>query len=136
MPKAAKAHGTGIMDAPKKKSMSKSQKAGLTFPVARVNKYMKGNSGLKRVGGTSAIYMTAVIEYVAAEILELAGNKTKAASRKTINHEDLLAAIRLDSDLAKLLAGTSVCVGDKLSRVSETIKYVPDKPKKSQTEDA
>tara|TARA_B100001057_G_scaffold498043_1_gene603904 strand:- start:2190 stop:2561 length:372 start_codon:yes stop_codon:yes gene_type:complete len=121
------------MGAPKKKSMSKSQKAGLTFPVSRVNKYMKGNSGLKRVGGSSPIYMTAVIEYVAAEILELAGNKTKAASRKTINHEDLLAAIRLDSDLAKLLAGTSVCVGDKLTKVSETIKYVPGK-KKSQAE--
>lgn len=133
MPKAAKPAGTGIMGAPKKKSMSKSQKAGLTFPVARVNKYMKGNSGLKRVGGSSPIYMTAVIEYVAAEILELAGNKTKAASRKTINHEDLLAAIRLDSDLAKLLAGTSVCVGDKLAKVSETIKYVPGK-KKSQAE--
>jgi histone H2A len=124
------------MGAPKKKSTSKSQKAGLTFPVARVNKYMKTHSGLKRVGGSSPIYMTAVIEYVAAEIIELAGNKTKAASRKTINHEDLLAAIRLDSDLAKFLAGTSVCVGDKLAKVSETIKYVPGKAKKSQADDA
>lgn len=114
-----------------KKSRSKSQKAGLIFPVARVNKYMKTHSGLKRVGGSSPICMTAVIEYIAAEIVEAAGNKTKSASRKTINQEDMLSAVRLDPDLAKLFAGTSVCVGDKLTKVSESIKYAPGKPKKA-----
>ena len=42
----------GIM-AKKKKSVSKSEKAGLSFPVARVNKHLKKNSGLKRVGSSA-----------------------------------------------------------------------------------
>lgn len=119
-----------------KKSNSKSQKAGLTLPVPRVNKYVKKHSGLKRTGGTSAVFMTAALEYTLGEILELAGNKTKAASRKTINNEDFTAAIRHDVDLARLFSDTAVSLGEKLTKVSEAIKYVPAKPKKSQAGDA
>eukprot|EP00966_Prymnesium_polylepis_P336596 7391651-Prymnesium_polylepis.2 len=49
-------------------SVSKSQKAGLTFPVARLNRAMKLSSGLKRVGGSAPVYATAVTEYIVAEM--------------------------------------------------------------------
>ena len=57
--------------------MSKQAKAGLTLPVSRINRTMKASSGAKRIGGSAPVYMTAVLEYVAAEILELAGNHTQ-----------------------------------------------------------
>jgi histone H2A len=143
MPKGAKKSGeapAGIMAGSKtgdKKSVSKSQKAGLTFPVARINRFMKGNSGMKRIGGSAPVYMTAVLEYVTAEIMELAGNGTKKAGRKTVTPDDLTSALRGDVDLAKVFAGHGIFVGDKINKISETIKYTPaSKPKKATAEEA
>jgi hypothetical protein len=59
----------------KKKSISRSAKAGLQFPVGRIHRYLKKESFHRmRVSGTSAIYLAAILEYLCAEVLELAGN--------------------------------------------------------------
>lgn len=59
------------------KSISKSKRAGLSFPVGRIGRYLKQGMGadtLKlRVGAGAPIYLAAVLEYLTAEILELAG---------------------------------------------------------------
>ena len=142
MPKGAKKSveaPAGIMDGSKKggkKSSSKSQKAGLTFPVARINRFMKGNSGTKRIGGSAPVYMTAVIEYVTAELMELAGNNTKKAGRKTVAPDDLTTALRGDADLAKVFAGHGIFVGDRINKISETIKYTAAKSKRSAAAEA
>jgi len=109
---------------------SKSQKAGLVFPVARINRFLKKNTTLKRVGSSAPIYMTAVIEYIVNEIIEIAGNITSDASRKTVSPEDLVKALRGDKDLAKLFNCQSVFVGDKLNKVTETITYSDKSNKK------
>jgi len=142
MPEVSKESGetqAGIMTGSKKKgknSASKSQKAGLTFPVARINRFMKGNSGMKRIGGSAPVYMTAVLEYVTAEIMELAGNGTKKAGRKTVTPGDLTTALRGDPDLARVFASHAIFVGDKIDKISETIKYTPAaKSKKAAVEE-
>jgi histone H2A len=114
----------------KKASVSKSQKAGLTFPIARVNRHLKNNSGMKRVGGTSPVYMTAVIEYVVAEVLETAGNVTKEGKRKTMTPDDVARAVRLDGDLARMFAGHKMFIGDKLNKISDSIALQPRPAKK------
>lgn len=138
MAKAAKKSGEplGIMAAgkkgEKKRTQSKSAKAGLTFPVARINRYMKNNSGMKRIGGSAPVYMTAVVEYIAAEIMDLAGNATKEGGRKTVSPDDLTVAVRGDHELAKMFAGNGIFLGDKIKNISEAIKYTPAaKPKKA-----
>ena len=122
MPKASKAAPDGSKP-DKKKSVSKSQKAGLTFPVARFNRYLKNKSGMKRICGSAPIFLAGVVEYIAAEIMEVTGNGTKKANRKTISPEDLSAAVRGDDDLHKLFSGHAICVGDKLAKVTESIQY-------------
>lgn len=59
------------------KAVSKSAKAGLQFPVGRIARFMKEGKYAERVGAGAPVYMAAVMEYLAAEVLELAGNAAR-----------------------------------------------------------
>ena len=50
------------------KSVSRSSKAGLQFPVGRVARYLKAGRYAQRVGSGSPVYLSAVLEYLAAEV--------------------------------------------------------------------
>ena len=67
----------------KGKSKTRSSRAGLQFPVGRIHRLLREGNYVKRVGAGAPVYMAAVMEYLAAEILELAGN---AAFRKVLGH--------------------------------------------------
>lgn len=114
----------------KKKSMSKQAKAGLTMPVSRINRTMKAISKTKRIGGSAPIYMSAVLEYIVAEILELAGNHTQNSKRKRVTPEDVILSIRSDEELSKLCGSIAVYTGDKLTGVGDALKPAPIKEKK------
>uniref|UniRef100_A0A803LW65 Histone H2A n=1 Tax=Chenopodium quinoa TaxID=63459 RepID=A0A803LW65_CHEQI len=49
-------------------SVSRSSKAGLQFPVGRIARFLKKGRYAQRVGFGSPIYLSAVLEYLAAEI--------------------------------------------------------------------
>lgn len=115
---------------PKKKSVSKSAKCGLTFPVARINRKLKA-SGMKRVGGGAPVYLTAVAEYIVSEVIELSGNLCKDRKRKTISVDDVSSAVRSDPELARLFAGFNVCFGNTFSKVSDALAPRSVKPEKS-----
>jgi histone H2A len=59
------------------KSVSRSKKAGLQFPVGRVHRYLKKGKYASRIGAGAPVYLGAVLEYLAAEVLELAGNAAR-----------------------------------------------------------
>ncbi|XP_060202261.1 histone H2AX-like [Lycium barbarum] len=67
-----------------KKSVSRSQKLGLQFPVGRIARYLKKGGYAQHLGSGSPIYLSAVLEYLASEVLELTGNAARDNNKNRI----------------------------------------------------
>ena len=48
----------------RQKTMSKSARAGVSFPVARMNRYLRRFSYRLRISAAAPVYQAAVIEYL------------------------------------------------------------------------
>ena len=100
-----------------RKSSSRSAKAGLQFPVGRVARYLRQGRYAARVGSGAPVYLAAVMEYLAAEILELAGNAARDNKRSRIIPRHLQLAVRNDEELNKLLGGVTIAAGGVLPNI-------------------
>ena len=96
------------------KVISKSTKAGLQFPVGRIARFMKEGKFADRVGAGAPVYLAAVLEYLAAEVLELAGNAARDNKKTRIVPRHIQLAIRNDEELNKLLNSVTIASGGVL----------------------
>ncbi|KAL7010224.1 histone H2A [Cystobasidiomycetes sp. EMM_F5] len=116
-----------------KAQQSRSSKAGLQFPVGRIHRMLRKGNYAQRIGAGAPVYLAAVLEYLAAEILELAGNGelrnlvfshqslilvTAARDNKKsrIIPRHLQLAIRNDEELNKLLGHVTISQGGVLPK--------------------
>jgi len=104
-----------------KKSVSRSAKAGLQFPVGRVARYIRKMKVASRVGGGAPVYLAAVLEYLTAEILELAGNAARDNKKARIIPRHIQLAVRNDEELNKLMGGVTIAAGGVLPNIHTSL---------------
>ncbi|KIL61069.1 hypothetical protein M378DRAFT_167427 [Amanita muscaria Koide BX008] len=114
--KAGKSGGKASGEATK--SQSRSSKAGLQFPVGRVHRLLKKGNYAQSVGAGAPVYLAAVLEYLAAEILELAGNAARDNKKQRIVPRHLQLAIRNDEELHKLLGNVVISQGGVVPHIA------------------
>jgi histone H2A len=103
------------------KSASRSSKAGLQFPVGRLSRYLRKGGYAKRVGGGAPVYLAAVLEYLCAEILELAGNAARDNKKTRIIPRHIQMAVRSDEELNKLLGGVTIASGGVMPNIHSVL---------------
>ncbi|MCJ1236077.1 histone H2A [Varicellaria rhodocarpa] len=104
-----------------KNAQSRSSKAGLAFPVGRVHRLLRKGNYAQRVGAGAPVYLAAVLEYLAAEILELAGNAARDNKKTRIIPRHLQLAIRNDEELNKLLGHVTIAQGGVLPNIHQSM---------------
>merc|ERR1712050_656280 len=103
------------------KQKSASARAGLVFPVGRFAKALKKGGYAKRLAQGGSIYLTAVIEYITAEILELAGNSAKDQKKQRIVPRHIQLAIRNDEELNKYMSSVTIVGGGVLPNIHSVL---------------
>eukprot|EP00347_Sterkiella_histriomuscorum_P000607 403375194 len=88
---------------PAKAKRSGQDKAGLHFSISRTAKYMKQGRYAERIGGGAPVYLAACMQYVCAEIIELAGSQVEQEKKQRIAPRHVMLAIMKDPELCKML---------------------------------
>uniref|UniRef100_A0A7N9D811 Histone H2A n=1 Tax=Macaca fascicularis TaxID=9541 RepID=A0A7N9D811_MACFA len=93
----------------------------LQFPVGRVHRLLRKGNYSERVGAGAPVYLAAVLEYLTAEILELAGNAARDNKKTRIIPRHLQLAIRNDEELNKLLGRVTIAQGGVLPNIQAVL---------------
>nr|XP_054773786.1 core histone macro-H2A.1-like [Lytechinus pictus] len=99
------------------KSTSRSAKAGVLFPVGRMDRYLRKSTHRYRIGSGAPVYLAAVIEYLTAEILELAGNAARDNRKARVTPRHILLAVANDEELHHLLKNVTIASGGVLPQI-------------------
>jgi len=82
-----------------------------------VARYLRNQRAAARIGAGAPVYLAAVLEYLAAEILELAGNAARDNKKSRIIPRHIQLAVRNDEELNKLLSGVTIANGGVLPNI-------------------
>lgn len=102
------------------KLRSRSSRAGLLFPVGQVHRLLPKSRYAECVGAGAPICSVAVLDYLTAEVLELAVNASHNNKKIRIIPRHLQLAIRNYEKLSKLLGSVILAQGGVLPKKTES----------------
>ena len=108
-----------------RRTVSRAARAGLQFPVGRIARHLRAGRHAARVGAGAPVYLAAVLEYLAAEVLELAGNAARDNKRSRIIPRHIQLAVRNDEELNRLLKDTTIASGGVLPYINSFLIKTP-----------
>jgi histone H2A len=121
---------------PTKPKVMRSKKAGLAFPVGRIDRKMrKANLG-KRFTSGAPVFMAGVLEYLTAEVLELAGRAAADNKKKLLRPRYLMLAIQNDDELNQLCKGVVMPEAGVLPHLNKFLIPKSKKSKKATAQEA
>ena len=92
-----------------KNIQSKSDRAGLIFPilygcqiVKKIDTYTGGKIIVPKISENAIVFLTGVLEYICAEIVELSGDVANIDENDTVIPANIIYAITKDTELKKL----------------------------------
>jgi histone H2A len=118
---AGKGKGRGKGKTVGGKQISRSARAGLQFPVGRIARYMRKGGYAARVGAGAPVYAASVMEYLTAELLELAGNAAKDNKKARIVPRHIMLAIKNDDELGQLLSNVTIANSGVLPNIHNAL---------------
>jgi histone H2A len=93
--------------------------AGIVFPIGRIHKYLVNGRYARQVGRHAPTYMAAVLEYVVAEVCEVAASAARDNRKSRITPRFIMLGVAGDEELKKLLLPDGAVIPD-----SGTVAYM------------
>ena len=110
------------------KHLSRSSKAGLSFPVGRIARMLKKGRYAERVGVGAPVYLAAVLEYLIAEILEVSTMVVKQNKKNRITPRYIFLGLKEDEEFNRLFQQTIITASGVQASGSHANKKVIKQP--------